>query len=311
MKSTPFPIRALFAALFVLGFAQAASAGTTDEVKSMIIEESAETDVPTSLALAIAKTGSDFRPDFKGPNGARGVMQVLPETAEGMGVTPAASWQPRRNIQIGLKVLSHLLERTEGDWAEAVSAYNAQLFKPGSDDASRRIADTLQWERRFAEQAALQDPIPDPIQDPVQKRRREVMADSNPARDGLGRDTGHDAWRDDQVPSNDQPAVAQSNAPAAVDTWMESAPESRVEVVIVEPRPVIVQAPPPPTVIWRSAPPPRVVVRTAPPPRVVIRPAPPPRVVWVAPNRQPRFNRDDRRYRRWLRQMSGGIRGGW
>lgn len=290
MTSAPFSIRALLAALIFVATAQPALAGTADEVKRMIVEEAAETDVPASLALAIAKTGSDFRPDFRGPNGARGVMQIMPETAEGMGVTPATLWQPRRNIQLGLKVLSHLLERTENDWAEAVSAYNVQLFNPGSDGASRRIADTMQWERRFAEQVALQVPVLDPIQDPVQARRQEVLGGNNTA--SLGRNTGQDAWRDDQVPSNDHSAVARNDAPAAVDTWTESVPESRVEVIIVEPLPVIVQAPPPPpNVIWRTS--------------------PPPRVVWVAPNRQPRFNPDDRRYRRWMRQMSSGIRGGW
>ncbi len=286
MQHCPKPHRVLLLALAFIAFAHGipAFAGTVDNVKRMIVAEAEASDVPASLALAIAKTGANFRPDFKGPNGARGVMQILPETAEGMGVTPAALWQPERNIQLGLKIISHLLERTEGDWAEAVAAYNAQLFKPGSDAAARRVADTLQWERRFAEQLALQDP--------VDARRREVLA-GNDAPSGYG-STAHDTWREDPLPPADQVTIAENHAPEAVEQWSSAPSNTRVEVIVierVEERPIIVQAPP--QVRWLPAPP---RARAAPPLR--------------RPAAQRRINREERRYRRWVRRLAGEPRGG-
>jgi|GEM_PF-1955883 len=137
-----------------------ATAATTDEIKQLIVEIAGDTDVPASLALAIAKAGSGFRPDHLGPNGARGVMQILPENAESLGVAPSSLWRAERNIELGLDILGNLLRRTEGDWQAAVGAYNAGLFAAGDVALERRIAETLKWERRFAEHLAARPDAP-------------------------------------------------------------------------------------------------------------------------------------------------------
>lgn len=235
-------------------------AATADNIKNLIAEESIATDVPASLALALAKTGANFRPDFQGPKGARGVMQILPETAESLGVTPAALWQPRRNVQLGLEILSHLLKRTEGDWAEAVAAYNSHLFKPGGTAANRRVAAVLKWERRYAEQLALRDPI--------EGRRRDVLGITADAHTAAGHDRWHDDWQDAPPPA--EPSIDDRIAHAPpIDTWLgdtdEHSSEREVEIIVIErieQRPIIVHAPPPPPEHWfggdrrpRAAPP--------------------------------------------------------
>lgn len=272
----PFSILVIVLALASTIPVLPAAASNTDDIRRMIVEEAAETDVPASLAMAIAKTGSGFRSDFKGPNGARGVMQILPETAEGMGTTPAALWQPRSNIRLGLEILEHLLQRTEGDWAEALAAYNSALFRPGSAGVKRHVAEVLQWERRYAEQLALQNPVPDS----VEARRREVLADNDTV--------GHDNWLDAPTPPAAEPPASETYTPPVANRWPDAAGNDRVGLIVierVEERPVIVHAPPPPR--WSAQ---------------------PPRVTWQRAERPRRPARAERRFRRWLRQMAGGRR---
>jgi hypothetical protein len=234
-----------------------AFANSNADIKRMIALEAAKTDVPASLAMAIAKVGADFRPDHKGLKGARGVMQILPDTAEGMGVTPAALWQPRRNIRLGLEILSHLLKRTEGDWAEAVAAYHSDMFSIGDNGSRKRVAQVLKWERRFAEQLALQDPI--------QSRRRDVLAGGDLGRD-QSRDLGRDDWRNETA-TLDAPDIFASDEfprdeppyepPLLDEPWMTDGNNETVEIIIIErpqehleERPTIFNAPPPPPPHW-------------------------------------------------------------
>jgi hypothetical protein len=246
-------ILGILAAVLITASATPAFANSAADIKRMIITESADTDVPASLAMAIAKVGADFRSDHKGIKGARGVMQIMPDTAESMGVTPAALWQPRRNIQLGLEILSHLLKRTEGDWAEAVAAYHSNVFNTDASSARRRVAQVLKWERRFAEQLALQDP--------VQTRRRDVLANRN-------RDRGHDKWRDEPTTGDmprrydrdeSLPDKPRFDEPQFDESWLSDEDNETVEIIIIErieERPFIAHArpPSPPNWLGRAAP---------------------------------------------------------
>ena len=166
-------------------------AKSAPEIRDTITKEAANTNVPASLAIAIAKVGSNFRPDYQGLKGARGVMQIMPGMAESMSITPEDLWNPRNNIRLGLKILSNILNRTEGDWSEAISIYYSDRIKPATRFMRQRIAKVLEWERRYAEQLALQDPR--------EKRRRTVLAKNNSEdRSDLGIDQPipNDDWPD-------------------------------------------------------------------------------------------------------------------
>lgn len=89
-----------------------------------IFLKAAETyQVPVNLIKAVAKTESNFNPDAVSCCGAQGVMQLMPSTAAGLGVTDA--FDPEQNIMGGTKYLSQMLDLYDGDVKLTLAAYNA------------------------------------------------------------------------------------------------------------------------------------------------------------------------------------------
>jgi peptidoglycan DL-endopeptidase CwlO len=80
-----------------------------------------DTRLPVSLLVAVGQVESNLRQDAVSTAGARGVMQVLPATAAGLGLDAdrAAS-----NIQAGARYLRGLVDRFES-LDLALAAYNA------------------------------------------------------------------------------------------------------------------------------------------------------------------------------------------
>lgn len=79
--------------------------------------------VPLEFALAVGKAESGFRPDAISPAGAQGIMQLMPATAAGFGVTN--SFDPAQNIDAGMRFLKNLLAKFNGDMKLAAAGYNA------------------------------------------------------------------------------------------------------------------------------------------------------------------------------------------
>ena len=79
--------------------------------------------VSESLLKAIAKAESDFNADCVSSAGAIGVMQLMPSTAEGLGVKDP--YDPRQNILGGAKCIAQKLKEFNGDVRLALAAYNA------------------------------------------------------------------------------------------------------------------------------------------------------------------------------------------
>ncbi len=78
--------------------------------------------VPADLLAAVAKQESDFNPRVVSSAGARGLMQLMPGTARGLGVTN--SFDPAQAVDGAARLLrSHL--RTFGSVDLALAAYNA------------------------------------------------------------------------------------------------------------------------------------------------------------------------------------------
>ena len=79
--------------------------------------------IPPNLLKAVAKVESGFRPDVTSTACAIGIMQLMPGTARGLGVTDA--FDPEQNIMGGAKYLRQMLDRFDGDLRLALGAYNA------------------------------------------------------------------------------------------------------------------------------------------------------------------------------------------
>lgn len=123
-------------------------------VALMVIEEAAETRVPPALALAVAMVESRLRPDAVSPQGARGVMQIMPATAEGeFGVDPDDLWDPRVNARLGVRFLDHLIARY-GGIESALAHYNggsraAEWLRGNTSESIRRYVDLVMRYYRF------------------------------------------------------------------------------------------------------------------------------------------------------------------
>ncbi|MDD3173752.1 MAG: lytic transglycosylase domain-containing protein [Herbinix sp.] len=96
------------------------------ETKSLdeIFDNAAEKyNVPVELLKAIGKAESNFDTDAVSRCGAQGVMQLMPATAKGLGVTNA--FDPEQNIMAGAKYISGLMKKYDGNTSLALAAYNA------------------------------------------------------------------------------------------------------------------------------------------------------------------------------------------
>ena len=93
------------------------------ELNSYFVEAANTYDIDVNLLKCVAYAESNFNPKATSGSGAMGVMQLMPKTAEGLGVTDA--YDAKQNIMGGAKYLSVQLERFDGDIELALAAYNA------------------------------------------------------------------------------------------------------------------------------------------------------------------------------------------
>ena len=80
-------------------------------------------DVDPLLVAAIVQNESSFDTLAVSPQGALGLMQMMPETAEQLGLRNV--YDPGQNLDAGVSYLEYLLRRFDGDLVLALAAYNA------------------------------------------------------------------------------------------------------------------------------------------------------------------------------------------
>ena len=95
---------------------------SVDQIQQMVTEAAERHDVDISLATAIAYAESRFDRQRNSPAGARGPMQLMPDTAERFGVTDACD--AVTNIDGGVRYLAWLTEKF-GNPLLVAAAYNA------------------------------------------------------------------------------------------------------------------------------------------------------------------------------------------
>jgi soluble lytic murein transglycosylase-like protein len=83
--------------------------------------------VNPALIKAVIHAESGYNPNAVSRKGASGLMQLMPGTARSLKVSN--SFDPKDNVEGGVKYLRFLLDTFRGDVSLAVAAYNAGLTK--------------------------------------------------------------------------------------------------------------------------------------------------------------------------------------
>jgi len=95
-----------------------------DSLAQPLIDQAAGAEsLDPKLLRAVMEQESGFRPCAVSPKGALGLMQLMPQTAAGLGV--ADPLDPKQNVAAGARYLKQLIEKYRGDLRQALGAYNA------------------------------------------------------------------------------------------------------------------------------------------------------------------------------------------
>jgi soluble lytic murein transglycosylase-like protein len=79
--------------------------------------------VDPALVRAVIQTESNWNASALSRKGAVGLMQLIPTTAQRFGANDA--FNPKQNVEAGVRYLRTLLERYNGNLDLALAAYNA------------------------------------------------------------------------------------------------------------------------------------------------------------------------------------------
>jgi len=109
-------------------------------LETIIVRASRRYGVEVGLIKAVIKAESNFNAHAVSHAGAQGLMQLMPSTAKGLGVTD--SFDAEQNVMAGTRFLKDMLNRYGGNVDSALAAYN---WGPGNVD---RHAESLPRETR-------------------------------------------------------------------------------------------------------------------------------------------------------------------
>ncbi|HTB17107.1 MAG TPA: lytic transglycosylase domain-containing protein [Bryobacteraceae bacterium] len=113
-----------------------------------------KTGVEASLVRAVIDQESAGRPCALSAQGAQGLMQLMPATAEEFDVDDP--FDPQQNVEAGAKLLKSLLERYKNDPSLALSAYNAGPERVDQAAGVPPIPETMDYVSTILQKLGLQ-----------------------------------------------------------------------------------------------------------------------------------------------------------
>jgi soluble lytic murein transglycosylase-like protein len=119
----PASVTAAPAAGLKIATGPAAGKGSKVDLSEVVDAASGRYRLDPDLVNSVIKAESGFNVRAVSPKGARGLMQLMPQTASELGVQNA--FDPKANVDGGTRYLRELLERYNFDLIKALAAYNA------------------------------------------------------------------------------------------------------------------------------------------------------------------------------------------
>jgi soluble lytic murein transglycosylase-like protein len=114
-----------------------------EQLDQLIGESSKESGVQPDLIRAVISQESGARPCAISPKGAQGLMQLMPAVSVQFGVRDP--FDPKQNVDAGVKLLKQLLEKYKGDTKLTLAAYNAGSGRVDSEGGVPPIAETINY----------------------------------------------------------------------------------------------------------------------------------------------------------------------
>jgi len=123
----------------------------------LIYQTARRLDLNPQLVAAVIRAESAFDPRAVSVKGARGLMHLMPATAQRFGVEHHELFDPARNLEAGMRYLEWLLRRFDGDLLRALAAYNAGEGAVDRYDGVPPYGETRRYIRRIYNHLGLPD----------------------------------------------------------------------------------------------------------------------------------------------------------
>jgi soluble lytic murein transglycosylase-like protein len=130
-----------------------AYSAVNNRVEESIQRAAAKYNLTPELLRSVIRAESNFQVDAVSPAGAKGLMQLMPETAKELGV--ANVFDIQQNIDGGARYLRQMLDRFGGDMKQALAAYNAGPGAVEQFNGHVPYPETRQYVRRVMRLAGL------------------------------------------------------------------------------------------------------------------------------------------------------------
>jgi soluble lytic murein transglycosylase-like protein len=124
----------------------AAKSSAKPPFRELVEAAAARYSVDADLITSVIAVESNFDPKARSRRDARGLMQLLPETAARLGVKDI--YDPKENIDAGTRYLRDLLQKYGNNLVLALAAYNAGPERVQQYGRVPPFAETISYVRR-------------------------------------------------------------------------------------------------------------------------------------------------------------------